>query len=152
LAYLEKRPTVVSNPLTMSRSPSPASSLDYFQSSGSASEDDYVPRSRAPGKRKGGGAGGKKAGAGPKLKINLSALQRARDVAAAHPVEGDVDEDEYGVDDEETGYLDGLLGRKGVDLSSLELKADHAARPLWVDEYGNMYVHYSWLSSGSARC
>jgi DNA excision repair protein ERCC-3 len=145
---VEKRPAVVSHPFSMSRSPSPASSLDYFQSSGSASEDDYVPRSRAPGKRKGGAASsGKKAGAGPKLKINLSALQRARDVAAAHPLEGDVDEDEYGVDDEEAGYLDGLLGRKGVDLSSLELKADHAARPLWVDEYGNMYVQFSMFRS-----
>ena len=120
----------------MSRSPSPASSLDYFQSSGSASEDDYTPRSRTVGKRK---AGGKKK-AGPSLKINLSALQRAKDAAAQYPVVGDVEEDEYGVDEDEEGYLDGLLGWKGVDLSNQALKADHAARPLWVDEYGNMYV------------
>jgi DNA excision repair protein ERCC-3 len=118
----------------MSRSPSPASSLDYFQSSGSASEDDYQPRRRAPVKRK--TASAKK---GPTIRINLSALARARDVAAAHPIEGDVEEDEYGVNDEEAGYLVGLLGRKGVDLSGQELKGDHAARPLWVDEYGNMY-------------
>ena len=56
----------------MSRSPSPASSLDYLGSDKSGNEEEYVPSShrrtltkrRAPGNK-----------SGPVLKINLSALQ-----------------------------------------------------------------------------
>lgn len=69
------------------------------------------------------------------IKINLTALQRARTAQAAHPAE----EQEY--DDEEgggEGFLNSLAGRWGVDLSGESLKPDHAARPLWIDEAGNM--------------
>jgi hypothetical protein len=68
-------------------------------------------------------------------KINLSALARSQALAASHPVEGDVEEDDDIEEQEE-----GIIGRRGVDLSMLDLKADHAARPLWVDENGHMYV------------
>ncbi len=121
----------------MSRSPSPASSLDYLDSAASGSEEEYNPssRRRAPNKRV---VTGKKGG--PSLKINLSALQRARDVAATHLVEGDVDDDD-GADwqDEE-----GLVGSRGIDFSGQALKEDHAIRPLWVDDSGNMYVLSCW--------
>jgi DNA excision repair protein ERCC-3 len=128
----------------MSRSPSPASSLDFAQSSGgSGSEEEYTPvRRKAPTARKApaatAGKKGKKgkAAAGP-LKINLSALRRAQAVTSAHPAEGPIEDDEeFG----EGEFADGLIGARGVDLSGLELKADHAARPLWVDEHGNMYA------------
>lgn len=94
----------------MSRSPSPASSLDFLDSDGSS--DEYV---RAPKKRK-------KA----PLKINLTALKRAQDIASAYPAEGDIVEDVE--EDYESDY----------DLSREALKADHAARPLWIDSKGNM--------------
>lgn len=68
-------------------------------------------------------------------KINLTALARSQAIAAAHPAEGDIGEDDDIQEQEE-----GIIGRRGVDLSGLDLKADHAARPLWVDEHGNMYV------------
>jgi DNA excision repair protein ERCC-3 len=32
------------------------------------------------------------------------------------------------------------MGSRVVDLSNRELKKDHSARPLWVDEAGHMYV------------
>lgn len=125
----------------MSRSPSPASSLDFVDSSGSEAE--YVPvrRKRAAPARRAGAAAPK----GP-VKINLTALHRAQAVASAHPVEGDVDED-----DEDDGG-DMVMGRRTVDLSGLDLKADHAARPLWVDEHGNMYVTLADQRSGSCCC
>lgn len=116
----------------MSRSESPASSLDFEASDKSGSEEEYNPssRRRAPNKRV---PGGKK---GLSLKINLSALQRARDVAAAHPAEGDVEDDD-GADWQD---VEGVIGTRGVDLSGQPLKDDHAIRPLWVDDNGNMYV------------
>lgn len=117
----------------MSRSPSPASSLDYFQSDGSASEDDYTPHRRGPNKRAAPAPAGQKKATS--LKINLSALKRARDVATAHPAEGDIEEDVY---DDDGG--DGFLGSGAVDLSEQPMKTDHELRPIWVDEYGNMYV------------
>lgn len=119
----------------MSRSPSPASSLDYFQSDKSGSEQEYNPssRRRAPGKRRVVPSGKK----GVPLKINLSALQRAREVAAAHPAEGAI-EDEDGLEDWED--TEGVDGTRGFDLSGQPLKDDHAIRPLWVDDNGNMYV------------
>lgn len=126
----------------MSRSPSPASSLDYFQSDGSASEDEYdpSPARRAPGKRRigatGNGGAGKK---GLTIKINLSALARARDTAAAHPADGAVEEDEE-ADGGEEEDMELMMGGTVVDLSNRELKKDHTARPLWVDESGHMYV------------
>lgn len=122
----------------MSRSPSPASSLDYLDSDESSVEE-YNPSSRPHAANKRRAAGGKK---GPPLKINLSALRRARDVAAAHPTEGVV-EDNDGEDWEDT---EGIVGSRGVDLSSQPLKDDHAIRPLWVDENGNMYVSSSLLA------
>lgn len=110
----------------MSRSPSPASSLDFLHSD--ESEDEYAPLRRRQQAKK----PTKKAAAVAKtgLKINLSALQRA---AAAHPAEGQFESD--GEDDD--GFLERLGGR-GIDLSDETLKADHAARPLWIDEAGNM--------------
>lgn len=129
----------------MSRSASPASSLDFAQSSGgSGSEEEYQPVRRqrqAPTRRPAPATSrqkGKKGKASGPIKINLSALQRAAAVTSAHPADGDIEEDEP----EE--FTDGLIGHRGVDLSGLELKADHAARPLWVDEHGNMYA-YSYL-------
>lgn len=130
----------------MSRSPSPASSLDYFQSDGSASEEEYRPSSsrRAPPKRRGpplatsAGASGSSGKKGTTLKINLSALARARDTAAAHPADGPIEEEEEGVEEEED--FETLTGGRIVDMSNRELKKDHTARPLWVDESGHMYV------------
>jgi len=122
----------------MSRSPSPASSLDFADSAGSGSEEEYTPvRRRQPparrgGVKKAGTAKGKKA---VPLRINLSALQRAQAVTSAHPAEGPIEDDE-----EEGEYMDGMIGARGVDLSGLDLKADHAARPLWVDEHGNIIL------------
>ena len=81
-------------------------------------------------------------------KINLTALARSQALSAAHPVEGDIEEDDDIEEQEE-----GIIGRRGVDLSGLDLKADHAARPLWVDEHGNMYVpYYAIYSSGYKWC
>lgn len=109
----------------MSRSPSPASSLDFLQSD--ESEDEYAPLRRSVAAKK---TKKKAAPAKTGLKINLSALQRA---AAAHPAEGQFESD--GEDDD--GFLERLGGR-GIDLSDETLKADHTARPLWIDEAGNM--------------
>lgn len=123
----------------MSRSPSPASSLDFADSAGSGSEEEYTPvRRRQPPARRGAAkkgvvAKGKKAAV--PLRINLSALQRAQAVTSAHPAEGTIEDDE-----DEGEFVDGIIGARGVDLSGLDLKADHAARPLWVDEHGNMYA------------
>ncbi|WVQ63251.1 uncharacterized protein L199_001402 [Kwoniella botswanensis] len=128
----------------MSRSPSPASSLDFFESDPS-SEEEYVPvrRARKVGPAAGGSKkvlGGAKAG-GPKIKINLSALQRAQEVAVAHPADGPIEEEDYGVGDEDDeGYFDGMIGKRGIDLSNQALKSDHALRPLWVDDKGNIIV------------
>jgi DNA excision repair protein ERCC-3 len=130
----------------MSRSPSPASSLDFISSAGSESEEEYRPTAhkRAINKRRtvqanavagpssgGGGGGAKKA---IKIKINLGAA--ARSGAALHPVDGDVELD----DDVLEEQVAGVMGSRVVDLSNRELKKDHSARPLWVDEAGHMYV------------
>lgn len=117
----------------MSRSPSPASSLDFVDSDPSGSEDEYAPvKRRAPAKAPARGG----AAAATGIKINLTALQRAREVASSHPADGAVDYDDGG--DDGGGFLEGLVGRRGIDLSDENLKADHAARPLWIDESGNM--------------
>ncbi|WOO78810.1 General transcription and DNA repair factor IIH helicase subunit XPB [Vanrija pseudolonga] len=119
----------------MSRSPSPASSLDFVDSDSSGSEDEYAPvKRRAPAKAPARGG----AAAATGIKINLTALQRAREVAGAHPADGAVDYDDGGDDGE--GFLEGLVGRRGIDLSGENLKADHAARPLWIDESGNIIL------------
>ena len=125
----------------MSRSPSPASSLDFYDSDPS-SEEAYTPRRRAPTKRNGALAN---AVAGPsnggakttKIRINLGSLRVSRDVAAQHPADGEVEEDENAQFD---GEEDGLLDSRIVDLSQQGLVKDHHIRPLWVDEDGNMYV------------
>lgn len=128
----------------MDRSPSPASSLDFFQSDESASEDEYRPSAhkRAVNKRRPAAnavasGSGTSAGAGVKkaitIKLNLSAA--ARHGAALHPVDGDVD-----MDDEVQEQVASVMGGRVVDLSNRELKKDHASRPLWVDEAGQMYV------------
>ncbi|EJT47899.1 general RNA polymerase II transcription factor [Trichosporon asahii var. asahii CBS 2479] len=114
----------------MSRSASPASSLEFMSSDMSDSEDDFRPqqRKRAPAPKK----------AAP-IKINLSALQRARNVATAHPAD-DQDYDEEIPRGGGGGFLDSLMGGRAIDLSHEHLKADHANRPLWIDEGGNIIL------------
>lgn len=119
-------------------SPAP-SSLDFAASG--ESEDEYIPVRRArqaPKRGTGAGAGARGGGAAPKKgpTINLGALKRAQALAAVHPVEGDVEDDEV----LEGGEFMGQGKRIAIDLSDLDLKPDHAARPLWVDESGHMYV------------
>lgn len=65
------------------------------------------------------------------IKINLSALQRER-AGQPQPEVGDEYDGAEG-----SGFL-ASLGRRAVDLSGEVLKADHAARPLWIDDDGNM--------------
>ena len=121
----------------MSRSPSPASSLDFLDSD--ASEEEYNPssRRRAPNKRV---PGGKK---GASLKINLTALKQIRDAAAAHPSEVPIEDDEVIGGWEDSEVID---GSQIIDLSGQPLKEDHAIRPLWVDDQGNMYILLYLLS------
>jgi hypothetical protein len=129
----------------MSGSLSPASSLDYFESDASGSEAEYTPAThrRAANKRRPANAvagpststapaGGKKA---LKIRINVGAASSSRAGAAMHPMEGDVE-----MDEEVEEQVAGVMGSRVMDLSNRELKKDHAARPLWVDEAGHMYV------------
>jgi len=115
----------------MSRSPSPASSLDFFESDAS-SEQEYRPRRTT--KRTAAAAAASKR-AGPSAKVNPRVAQRA--AQAMDEVLGD----EYDEEDGEEGS--GLVGRRGIDLSGQELVRDHEIRPLWVDEQGNMFVSFS---------
>ena len=129
----------------MSGSASPASSLDFFESDGSGSEAEYTPAThrRAANKRR--PAQSSNAVAGPstangarkalKIKINVGATSSSRAGAALHPVEGDVE-----MDEEFEEQVAGVMGNRVMDLSNRELKKDHSARPLWVDEAGHMYV------------
>lgn len=73
---------------------------------------------------------------GPKIKTNVSSLQR-------RAVEGGtaIEQEEEGNEDEE-GYFDGLIGKRGADLSGQTLKGDHALRSLWVNDRGNMWVFW----------
>jgi DNA excision repair protein ERCC-3 len=107
----------------MSDPGSPASSLDFFQSDESGSEAEYAPAThrRAANKRRPNNAA-----AGPST---------ARAGAALHPMEGDVE-----MDEEVEDQVAGVMGSRVMDLSNRELKKDHSARPLWVDEAGHMYV------------
>lgn len=114
-------------PLVMSRSPSPASSLEFMSSSDSEAEYRPQQRKRAPPPKKSAG-----------IKINLSALQRARTVATAHPADGQDYDEEIPRGDE--GFLDSLMGGRAIDLSDQNLKADHMNRPLWIDEDGNIIL------------
>lgn len=134
----------------MSRSESPASSLDFISSDGSASEDEYRPQAhkRALNKRRtapapanavaSGSGSGSGAKTGIKIKINLGAA--ARQGASLHPIEGDVEDDEI------QDQVASVMGSRVVDLSNRDLKKDHASRPLWVDEAGNMYVMFGSTS------
>lgn len=132
------RTAYIARGVSMSRSPSPVSSLDFFESDGSASEDEYRPSAhkRAVNKRRPAavaapsGSGQKK---GLTIKLNLSAA--ARHGAAMHPTDGDVD-----MDDEVEEQVASVMGGRVVDLSNRDLKKDHSSRPLWVDEQGQMYV------------
>lgn len=112
----------------MSRSSSPASSLDFFESDAS-SEQEYRPRRTT--KRTAAAAAASKR-AGPSAKVNPRVAQRA--AQAMDEVLGDEFDEEDG---EEGG---GVVGRRGIDLSGQELVRDHEIRPLWVDEQGNMFV------------
>lgn len=128
----------------MSRSESPASSLDFISSDGSASEEEYRPQThkRAINKRRpvntnavASGSGSASATApktGIKIRLNLGAA--ARQGAALHPIDGDIE------DDEMQEAVASVMGSRVVDLSNRDLKKDHASRPLWVDEAGQMYV------------
>jgi hypothetical protein len=99
------------------------SSLDYIHSD--PSDDEYAELRKSMQKKK-----TKKAAARSTVpKINLSALQRA---AAAHPAEGQFDSDTEG---EDVGFVDQF---GAIDLSKQDLKPDHASRPLWIDQAGNM--------------
>ncbi len=89
----------------MSRSPSPASSLDYIHSD--PSDDEYAELRRSMQKKK-------------------------TKKAAAHPAEGQFDSDTEG---EDPGFVDQF---GAIDLSKQDLKPDHASRPLWIDQAGNM--------------
>ncbi|KAL1409841.1 DNA repair helicase RAD25 [Vanrija albida] len=120
----------------MSSRASTPESLDYYQSADS--EEEYTPVKRrvppkAPAARRG-------AAAATGIKINLTALQRAREVASAHPVDGAVDYDDVGGGSGDEGFLENLVGKQGIDLSGEVLKADHSARPLWIDEKGNIIL------------
>ena len=109
----------------MSRSPSPVSSLDFPDSDDS--EEAYRPRAatrrRAPAK------------GSTVVRLNLSAAKSVATTAALHAVEGDVEDD-----DGRTGGYEDNSGdrRRALDMSMQELKGDHMARPLWVDEEGSM--------------
>jgi len=105
----------------MSRSPSPASSLDFYDSDPS-SEEDYRPRKSA--KRAAAAPAAKKT---TTVRLNLKAARTAPEASIV-----DVDDE----DEEERGG--GLIGRRGVDLSKQDLVRDHDFRPLWVDDEGNM--------------
>ena len=109
----------------MSRSPSPASSLDFISSSGSE-EEEYRPQ------KKRGTAAASSSRKGPTIKINMRGLKSAQNAAALHPMDGDVEEEEY--------ESRAVVGMRGVDLSDQDLVRDHELRPLWVDETGNMSV------------
>lgn len=52
-----------------------------------------------------------------------------------------IGQEEEGDEDEE-GYFDGLIGKRGADLSGQTLKGDHALRSLWVNDRGNMWVFW----------
>jgi DNA excision repair protein ERCC-3 len=127
----------------MSRSPSPASSLDYFRSDASGSEEEYTPAThrRAANKRRPANAVAGPSTATPgvkkalKIRINVGAASSSRAGAAMHPMEGDVE-----MDEEIEEQAAGVMGNRVMDLSNRELKKDHSARPLWVDEAGHMYV------------
>lgn len=131
----------------MSRSPSPASSLDFISSDGSASEDEYRPQAhkRALNKRRpaaavassSGNAVASGSGSGVKkgITIKLKLGPAARQTAALRPVDGDIEDDE-----ELQEQVASVMGSRVVDLSNRDLKKDHASRPLWVDEAGHMYV------------
>jgi DNA excision repair protein ERCC-3 len=118
----------------MSDPGSPASSIDYldsdYSSEGEGDDNLYKP----------GGAGARKPAAkaakvpqgniqvvsagGTKIRINTKGLQPFANA--------------------DTGLGRGLILRDAVDLSDQDLKKDHAVRPLWVDELGNMYV-VTWM-------
>ena len=125
----------------MSDPQSPASSLDFISSDESESGQEYTPAThrRALNKRRPAtataAAGPSTAGARKALKIKINLGSAARSGAALHPVEGDVE-----MDDEIEEQVAGVMGSRVMDLSNRELKKDHSARPLWVDEGGHMYV------------
>lgn len=114
----------------MSRSSSPASSLDFYDSDPS-SQEDYRPRRTT--KRTAIASSSKKT---TTVRLNLGAARNVPEASIAN-----VEEDDY--EDEREG---GLIGRRGVDLSKQELVRDHDFRPLWVDDEGNMYVITAFFS------
>jgi hypothetical protein len=106
----------------MSRSESPASSLDFYDSD--PSEEEYRPQRTA--KRSGPSAAPVKKGL--TIKLNLGSAKGA-------PVQEQEFDASYDAYDEE-----GPMQSRIVDLSGQDLVRDHAIRPLWVDEQGNMYA------------
>ena len=117
----------------MSREGSPASSLDYFQSDEDSDDNEYAPGSTAratPSAR-----GGPSTTRPITIKLNLSAVKQPSQRTVAEVVEDDDTHPYYGGVE---GDGDGFSG--AVDLSSQDLKPDHQARPLWVDEHGNIIL------------
>jgi DNA excision repair protein ERCC-3 len=128
--------------IIMSDAESPASSLDFISSDDSDSGGEYAPAThkralnkRRPATTTNAAAGSSTSGARKALKIKINLGSSARSGAALHPVEGDVE-----MDDEIEEQVAGVMGSRVMDLSNRELKKDHSARPLWVDEAGHMYV------------
>lgn len=118
----------------MSRSPSPASSLDFVSSDGGSSSGSDYGGSRRRQPKKAAGRPPPQQRKKITLKLNVGGVRASRDAVAAHQA---MAEDEY--DDEEDG-TEGLQINRRADLSRQGLKDDHDLRPLWVDEYGNMQV------------
>jgi DNA excision repair protein ERCC-3 len=111
----------------MSDPGSPASSIDYLDSEYSSEGDDddynqYKPRKTKQSQKPVAPVSGIQvvSAGGTKIRINTRGLQPIANV--------------------EVGQNKGLVLREAVDLSDQDLKVDHAVRPLWVDELGNMYV------------
>ena len=104
---------LLSTLLAMSRSESPASSLDFYDSD--PSEEEFRPQRAKRGPKK--------------LTIKLNLAGRASQAAPEEEFDASYD-----------AYNDAAPQSHIVDLSEQDLVRDHEIRPLWVDEQGNMYV------------
>lgn len=126
---------------SMSRSPSPASSLDFVSSNGgSSSESDFGPSRRRQAKKTRQPPQQKKK---ITLKLNVGGVRAAREAGPSALQE--LPQDEYDDDEDDA---EGLQIDRRADLSRHGLKDDHDLRPLWVDEYGNMYAESHIRRSG----
>jgi hypothetical protein len=55
------------------------------------------------------------------------------------------------MDDQVEEQVASVMGGRVVDLSNRDLKKDHASRPLWVDEQGQMYVMLIAIASATVQ-